>query len=157
MTRTCASPAEDSTTILVVSSPDDPYAFPRNLLRGLKFSGLLAVHIVIALLGTAVLESSLHRTIRPNSIATVLWKEWILSAAIAFGLGFSGQRLWQNTAAKWAWVLPALWFGFGTLLAVGGENAKAKAAYQEFLSLWKDADPDLPILKHAKAEYGKLK
>jgi hypothetical protein len=30
--------------------------------------------------------------------------------------------------------------------------AKARAAYQDFLSLWKDADPDIPILKEAKAE-----
>jgi tetratricopeptide (TPR) repeat protein len=35
--------------------------------------------------------------------------------------------------------------------------AKARAAYQDFLTLWKDADPDLPILKEAKAEYAKLK
>ena len=34
--------------------------------------------------------------------------------------------------------------------------AKAKAAYQDFLTLWKDADPDIPILKQAKAEYAKL-
>jgi hypothetical protein len=31
------------------------------------------------------------------------------------------------------------------------------AAYQDFLTLWKDADPDIPILKQAKAEYAKLK
>ena len=37
-----------------------------------------------------------------------------------------------------------------------GDTAKAKAAYQEFLTLWKDADPDIPILKEAKAEYAKL-
>jgi hypothetical protein len=37
-----------------------------------------------------------------------------------------------------------------------GDTAKAKAAYQEFFSLWKDADPDLPILKEAKAEYAKV-
>jgi eukaryotic-like serine/threonine-protein kinase len=36
-------------------------------------------------------------------------------------------------------------------------RAKARAAYQEFLTLWKDADPDIPILKQAKAEYAKLK
>lgn len=36
-------------------------------------------------------------------------------------------------------------------------TAKAKAAYQEFLTLWKDADPDIPILKQAKAEYAELK
>ena len=35
--------------------------------------------------------------------------------------------------------------------------AKARAAYQDFLTLWKDADPDVPILKEAKAEYAKLK
>jgi hypothetical protein len=34
--------------------------------------------------------------------------------------------------------------------------AKARAAYQEFLTLWKDADPDVPILKQAKAEYARL-
>jgi eukaryotic-like serine/threonine-protein kinase len=40
--------------------------------------------------------------------------------------------------------------------ALQGDTAKAKAAYQDFLSLWKDADPDLPIYKQAKAEYAKL-
>ena len=35
-------------------------------------------------------------------------------------------------------------------------RAKARAAYQDFLTLWKDADPDIPILKQAKAEYAKL-
>jgi len=33
---------------------------------------------------------------------------------------------------------------------------KARAAYQDFFSLWKDADPDIPILKEAKVEYAKL-
>ncbi|MGB8725126.1 MAG: hypothetical protein WCD15_20395, partial [Terriglobales bacterium] len=40
--------------------------------------------------------------------------------------------------------------------AIAGDTAKAKAAYKDFLALWKDADPDIPILKEAKAEYGKL-
>ncbi len=33
---------------------------------------------------------------------------------------------------------------------------RALAAYKDFLTLWKDADPDIPIVKQAKAEYGKL-
>lgn len=37
------------------------------------------------------------------------------------------------------------------------DTAKARAAYQEFLALWKDADPDLPTLQQAKAEYTKLR
>jgi hypothetical protein len=44
----------------------------------------------------------------------------------------------------------------GRAYAVAGDTAKAKAAYQDFLNLWKDADPDIPILKQAKAEYAKL-
>jgi eukaryotic-like serine/threonine-protein kinase len=40
--------------------------------------------------------------------------------------------------------------------AMQGDTAKAKASYQDFLILWKDADPDIPILKQAKAEYAKL-
>jgi len=36
------------------------------------------------------------------------------------------------------------------------DYTKARAAYQDFLTLWKDADPDVPILKQAKAEYAKL-
>jgi hypothetical protein len=38
-----------------------------------------------------------------------------------------------------------------------GETAKAKAAYQDFLTLWKDADPDVPILIAAKLEFANLK
>jgi tetratricopeptide (TPR) repeat protein/class 3 adenylate cyclase len=37
-----------------------------------------------------------------------------------------------------------------------GDTAEARAAYKDFLTLWKDADPDIPILKQAKAEYAKL-
>jgi eukaryotic-like serine/threonine-protein kinase len=44
----------------------------------------------------------------------------------------------------------------GRAYAMAGDTAKAKAAYQDFLTLWKDADPDIPILKEAKAEYAKL-
>jgi tetratricopeptide (TPR) repeat protein len=40
--------------------------------------------------------------------------------------------------------------------AMQGDTAKARAAYQDFLTLWKDADPDTPILKEAKVEYTKL-
>jgi eukaryotic-like serine/threonine-protein kinase len=36
-------------------------------------------------------------------------------------------------------------------------RVRALAAYKDFLTLWKDADPDIPILKQAKAEYAKLK
>jgi hypothetical protein len=46
--------------------------------------------------------------------------------------------------------------GLGRAYAMQGDSVKAKAAYQDFLTLWKDADPDIPILKQAKAEFAKL-
>ncbi|HEY6945623.1 MAG TPA: protein kinase [Candidatus Acidoferrum sp.] len=45
----------------------------------------------------------------------------------------------------------------GRAYVMQGDSAKAKAAYQDFLTLWKDADPEIPILKQAKAEYTRLK
>jgi serine/threonine protein kinase/tetratricopeptide (TPR) repeat protein len=44
----------------------------------------------------------------------------------------------------------------GRAYVMQGETAQARAAYQDFLTLWKDADPDIPILKQAQAEYAKL-
>lgn len=41
--------------------------------------------------------------------------------------------------------------------AMSGDAAKARAAYQDFLTLWESADPDIPTLKQAKAEYAKLR
>jgi len=44
----------------------------------------------------------------------------------------------------------------GRAYAMSGDTTKAKAAYQDFLTLWKDADPGIPILKEARSEYAKL-
>jgi DNA-binding winged helix-turn-helix (wHTH) protein/tetratricopeptide (TPR) repeat protein len=46
--------------------------------------------------------------------------------------------------------------GLGRAYALSGDKIKAKSAYRDFLTIWKDADPDIPILKQAKAEYAKL-
>jgi hypothetical protein len=56
-------------------------------------------------------------------------------------------------------------FPWGALARLGrarayamlGDTAKARAAYRDFLTLWKDADPDVPLLKEAQAEYAELK
>jgi len=46
--------------------------------------------------------------------------------------------------------------GLARAYALQGDSAKARTAYQDFLALWKDADPDIPILQQAKAEFAKL-
>ncbi|MGO9366453.1 MAG: protein kinase domain-containing protein [Terriglobales bacterium] len=47
--------------------------------------------------------------------------------------------------------------GLARAYVMAGDTVKAKATYQEFLTLWKDADSDIPILKEAKAEYAMLR
>jgi hypothetical protein len=39
---------------------------------------------------------------------------------------------------------------------LSGDTVKARTAYQDFLALWKNADPDVPILRQAMSEYAKL-
>jgi len=57
------------------------------------------------------------------------------------------------------WQNPSCWLAqlyLARAYAMGGDTAKARAAYQDFLATWKDADPELPLLSAAKAEYAKL-
>ena len=52
---------------------------------------------------------------------------------------------------------PMAQLNLGRAYAMQGDTAKARTAYQDFFALWKDADPDIPALKTARAEYEKLK
>ncbi|MDE3136532.1 MAG: protein kinase [Acidobacteriota bacterium] len=53
-------------------------------------------------------------------------------------------------------VYPLAELGLARARAKGGDKAGARTAYQNFLAMWKDADPDVPILRQAKAEYARL-
>jgi eukaryotic-like serine/threonine-protein kinase len=75
------------------------------------------------------------------------------------------QKIVDHKGANWGatWVHP-YWGQFYSLSylgmargsAVNGDPAKAGKAYQDFLALWRDADPEIPILRQAKAEYARL-
>src|SRR5579862_4436241 len=84
-----------------------------------------------------------------------------------------GQALLQNNQPREAerefqaamnmknqgWQYPSCWISqlyLARAYAMEGDKAKARTAYQDFLASWKDADPDLPLLAAAKAEYAKL-
>jgi tetratricopeptide (TPR) repeat protein len=53
-------------------------------------------------------------------------------------------------------VLPLAQLNLARAYALQNDNAKARTAYQDFFALWKDADPDIPVLLTAKSEYAKL-
>src|SRR6202521_4356253 len=67
------------------------------------------------------------------------------------------QRILDHRGVVWNCPTGALaHLGIARAYAASGDAAKARTAYQDFVALWKDADPDIPILKEAKAEYAKL-
>jgi tetratricopeptide (TPR) repeat protein len=68
------------------------------------------------------------------------------------------QKILDHRGLLWNCATGALaHLGLARAYVLQGDTAKARAAYQDFLTLWKDADPDIPVLIAAKAEYVKLK
>ena len=61
---------------------------------------------------------------------------------------------WQHP--YWGQFYSLSYLGLARAYLLQGDTSKARAAYQDFLTLWKDADPDVPILMQAKAEFAKL-
>ena len=67
------------------------------------------------------------------------------------------QKILDHSGIVWnCWTGALARLGLARAYNLGGDTAKAHAAYRDFFTLWKDADPDIPILKQAKAEYARL-
>ena len=68
------------------------------------------------------------------------------------------QKLIDHGGIVWNFILaPLARLQLARAQAMMGDNAAARKSYQDFLALWKDADPDLPLYNQAKSEYSKLK
>lgn len=76
------------------------------------------------------------------------------------------QKIVDHKGANWGatWVHPnwgqyysLAYLGMARGFALAGDTAKAKQSFREFLDLWKNADPEIPVLRQAKEEYAKLK
>jgi hypothetical protein len=68
------------------------------------------------------------------------------------------QKILEHRGLLWNCATgPLAHLGLARAYAMQGDSAKSRAAYLDFLALWKDADPDIPILIAAKTEYAKLK
>jgi tetratricopeptide (TPR) repeat protein/predicted Ser/Thr protein kinase len=97
-----------------------------------------------------------------SSVAIALYPVWVRGEAYrASGQGGEAIREYQKILDHRGVVtnepIGALaHLGLARAYALQGEAAKARVAYQDFLALWKDADPDIPILIAAKSEYAKL-
>jgi hypothetical protein len=68
------------------------------------------------------------------------------------------QKLIDNPGLCWGYITgPLARLQLGRAERLMGNNASARASYEEFLNIWKGADPDLPIYRQATAEYAQLK
>jgi hypothetical protein len=92
------------------------------MLRYLKFVGSLLINLAAAVIGTAILDTEVRRLIPTHTVAAIVWKEIILSVVCAAFIGFFMWRTWRSSAAKWTWVLAALWFIFGYLAIARSAN-----------------------------------
>jgi hypothetical protein len=122
-----------------------------------EVSALEAIHRHDGAAGVAALEIS-----RPFDLSVPLLIPYTR------GLAYLAANQGQQAAAQFQviidhpGVLPSLAvhslarLGLARAYALASDKPKARTAYQDFLALWKDADPDVPILKEAKAEYAKL-
>ncbi len=75
--------------------------------------------------------------------------------SLAFAVGANWASVWRYPYQGQFYSLSYLGMARGSALA--GDTANARKAFQDFFELWKDADPDVPILQRAKAECAKLR
>jgi len=68
------------------------------------------------------------------------------------------QKIIDHPGVVYVFIIgPLAHLQLGRAQAIMGDKAAARKSYQEFLTLWKHADPDIPIYQQAKAEYARLK
>jgi hypothetical protein len=80
------------------------------MIKRIRTWAVVIGNTLVAVLGTAVLESPLARIVHPHTGVGVIWREWITSIIIAGALGFAVQRYWKNGGARWSWILPSVFF-----------------------------------------------
>jgi tetratricopeptide (TPR) repeat protein len=114
------------------------------------------------------LQIALRYELAGNGLNYNHWYLGGLHSAYVRGLAFIAARRYAEAAAEFQKILDhrgivgadpigaLAHLQLGRTFALAGDKVKAKLAYGDFLTLWKDADPDIPILGQANAEYAKL-
>lgn len=90
-----------------------------KIVTGIRNTLIWLLNVVVALFGTAVIETPISHLFRPHTIADVLVRAHALSAVIAFALGFFVYRQWKPSMARWVGLGGLCWFFLGALLSVG--------------------------------------
>jgi hypothetical protein len=145
--------------------------FPED--TSVRFSYLPTLHAVVALKAGKPLDAiELLRTAVPNELGAPASSFFGFFGAL-YPVYFRGEaylaaRQGREAAVEFQKILDhrgtvvsdpvgaLAHLQLGRAYGLLGDKTKAKSAYQDFLTLWKDADPDIPILKQAQAEHANL-
>jgi hypothetical protein len=96
------------------------------MLKRIRTWAVVALHTLVAVFGTALLESPFARAFHPHTGFGVIWREWITSIVVAGALGFLVQRLWKSGGGKLSWILPSAVFLLGVFMNLGSGHAAGR-------------------------------
>ena len=85
-------------------------------MRLFRYMALHCGHLLVAVIGTAIITTSFGKLFHPRSVAGVIAREWAMSIVCAAVIGLLMYRTWRWRPAIWVWIIPAVWFAFGTLM-----------------------------------------
>jgi hypothetical protein len=66
------------------------------------------------------------------------------------------KKIINHKGANWGPLYPLSYAGLARAARLAGDTVASRKAYEDFLTLWKDADPDVPVLTKARREYAAL-
>ena len=141
--------------------------FPENTIMQLNYSPTVHAQASLNMKDTAKAFNALEIS-APYELGSVSAALLSLYPVYVHGQAYLATRQGSEAVAEFQKILdhravvlneaivPLAHLGLARAYAMQGDTSEARAAYNDFLTLWKDADPDIPILKQAKAEYAKL-
>ena len=103
------------------------------------------------------------RPAAPYEAASSFWTNYLRGEAyLRLGKGTEAAAEFRTILEHRGWqplsvFYPLARLGLARASVLAGDTAAARGAYQDFFAMWKDADPDLPVLAAAKQEHGALK
>jgi hypothetical protein len=119
----------------------------------LRAAGLFLLNAVVAVLGTAIIESPFEHYAHVSSLRASLLIMDLLSAAFAFGVGYSVYWRWRPAASKWVWIAGVCWFGQRAVLPLDGHHVliweiyATNSVFPDFERLGKWSLYTLPLLR----------
>lgn len=81
-----------------------------------RVAGMFLLNLLQAILGTTILELPLYGLFRWKTPEAFFLREYVLSAAVSFAIGYLVYHHWQSASSKWLWLAGLAWLGLGAFL-----------------------------------------